>query len=50
MCEHWECPYKYCPYHNSYNPELLQQKREEGIYTDWLIETDPKTCMRYIDI
>lgn len=22
MCEHWECPYKYCPYHENYDEEL----------------------------
>ena len=48
MCEHCECPYKYCPYHENYDKEL-------EVICKWVIPDiedgkTPKNCMSYLDI
>lgn len=47
MCEHWECPYKYCPYHQDYD-ETLEVKCKFVIPNIEFGET-PKTCRSYLD-
>lgn len=43
-CPHWECPYKCCLWHDSYDPEAFKSMF-------WEQETkDPETCMYYLDI
>lgn len=45
MCRHSECPYKYCPFHKDYNPELKQT-------LDFVIpdnEDEIEDCTGYLD-
>jgi hypothetical protein len=44
MCKHWECPYRYCPYHQNYDKEL------EVIY-EWVIPDmdEYRDCVSYLD-
>lgn len=47
MCEHSECPYRYCPYHQEYDETLevicqfVIPKIEYG--------QTPKSCTSYLD-
>ena len=46
MCEHWECPYKGCRYHQE---NTLFDEEDEPYFTP----TTPKamvTCTAYLDI
>ena len=45
MCEHWECPYKYCPYHENYDEEL--EVVCKSVIPD---EEKYKDCRSYLDI
>ena len=47
MCEHWECPYKYCPYHQDYD-DTLEVICKFVIPNIEFGET-PKTCRSYLD-
>ena len=48
MCEHWECPYKYCPYHEDYD-ENLKVICKQAIPNIKYGQT-PKNCKSYLDI
>ena len=48
MCKHWECPYKYCPYHENYDEEL-------EVICEWVIPNiewgrTPENCISYLDV
>ena len=47
MCEHCECPYKYCPYHQNYDEEL-------EVINKWVIPDidwgSPEACVSYLDV
>lgn len=45
MCRHIECPYKYWPYHNDYDPEL--EKTLNFVIPD--NEDEVKGCISYLD-
>ena len=43
-CTHWECPYKYCMWHENYDEELQPPRF-------WNQETkNPMTCSYYLDV
>lgn len=48
VCKHWDCPYKYCPYHEAYD-ETLEVVCEYVIpnkeYGD-----SPQDCCSYLDL
>ena len=52
MCEHWECPYRYCPYHeyydDDYDDESLPATRRWAI-PDVESGEDYRKCMSYLD-
>lgn len=45
MCRHIECPYKYCLYHNDYDPEL--EKTLNFVIPD--NEDEVEHCISYLD-
>lgn len=45
MCKHWECPYKYCPYHEDYDEELEVICKE--VIPD---EEEYENCRSYLDL
>lgn len=43
LCKHSECPYKYCPFHKEYDPEL-------EVICRWAIpKENVGNCMSYLD-
>ena len=48
MCKHWECPYKYCPYHQDYD-ETLEVICSFVILDEELGES-PEDCRSYLDL
>lgn len=44
QCEHLECPYKHCVYHEEYDSRI-----DGAIYTPTTIR-EMSTCMMYLDI
>ena len=43
-CKHWECPYKYCIWHENHDEELEVPKFWSQEYKN------PITCTYYMDI
>jgi hypothetical protein len=46
MCEHWECPYKFCHYHEFYDGSDNEE-------LSWLVPEnieDVRCCMSYMDV
>ena len=41
-CSHWECPYRYCNFHEDYD------KDEEFVIP--VPEGNPNECMAYLDV
>ena len=56
MCKHWECPYRYCPYHKNFSQELLDSAREvipntaKSVIPDIEWGQTPENCQSYLDI
>lgn len=44
MCNHWECPYRYCPYHQEYDSDL-------EVICKWVVPDmdEYRTCTSYLD-
>ena len=55
MCKHWECPYRYCPYHKNFSQELLDSAREvipntvKSVIPDIEWGQTPENCQSYLD-
>ena len=48
MCKHWECPYKYCPYHENYDEDLAVICKDR--IPDERYGETVESCMSYLDV
>ena len=48
MCEHYECPYKYCPYHENYDKDLEVICKYKIL--DYECGETVENCESYLDI
>lgn len=50
MCEHWECPYKWCKYHEFFDREKYEEYKEKNYKFFPDNGEEMEDCTLYLDV